>query len=495
MVLQSDILKIAASGESYRVERTISTKDTDKFCQAICAFANDLPKSGMPGYLLIGVSDDGILSGLKVTDELLKNITAIRSDGNILPVPQMTTEKFSFPEGDILVVEVQPSYLQPVRYRGRVWVRIGPRKDIASDAEERVLTERRTAAVTTFDTMPCIGMTAEALDMDLFNTKYLKRAMPEIVRTADKRSAVEQMAALRLFCLDRQCPTYAGLLLLGNTPKYTLHGAYIQYVRFGGKTNGSPVLNELRFEENILTLIPRLDDFLDAAVIQRWPVPISTMQEKMVYNYPRWAIRELLMNAIMHRDYQSNAPIRLYQYEDRIEIMNPGGLYGNAQPENFPLVNDYRNPVIAEALKVMDYVNMFSRGVGRVQEMLHENGNGDAIFDLNKITVFNVLIKENPEDAALAAAQTRGEKSSEKTPLKTPLKTPGKTPGKTLGKTPRKIMELLSSSPALSIPEIALTLSKSESAVERAIRKLREDNLLRRVGPAKGGHWEVLGKE
>jgi ATP-dependent DNA helicase RecG len=141
------------------------------------------------------------------------------------------------------------------------------------------------------------------------------------------------------------------LLLLGKKPKFTLHGANIQYVRFGGITNGSPILNELRFEENILLLVPRLDDFLDAAVIQHWPVPISTLQEKMLYNCPRRALRELLMNVIMHRDYQSNAPIRLYQYEDRLEIMNPGGLYGNARPENFPTVNDYRNPVIAEAMK------------------------------------------------------------------------------------------------------------------------------------------------
>jgi ATP-dependent DNA helicase RecG len=101
--------------------------------------------------------------------------------------------------------------------------------------------------------------------------------------------------------------------------------------------------------------------------------------------------------------------------------------------------------------------NMFSRGVGRVQEMLHENGNGDAIFDLDKITVFNVIIKENPEDAALAAAQTRGEKPSEKTPLKTPLKTPG------------KIIDLILAEPTLSLPEIALAVSKSESAVKRAI--------------------------
>lgn len=69
----------------------------------------------------------------------------------------------------------------------------------------------------------------------------------------------------------------------------------------------------------------------DAVVTSR-PMPISMLREKNVLNYPDLALRELLMNACMHRDYQSNMPIRLYQYEDRIEILNAGGLYGEARP-------------------------------------------------------------------------------------------------------------------------------------------------------------------
>ena len=87
--------------ESDRVERTISTTNTDKFGQAICAFANDLPDYRMPGYLFIGVADDGGVKGLNVTDELLKNVAAIRADGKIQPRPSMAVEKVSMDEGDI----------------------------------------------------------------------------------------------------------------------------------------------------------------------------------------------------------------------------------------------------------------------------------------------------------------------------------------------------------------------------------------------------------
>ena len=89
--------------ENDKVERTISTTNTDKFGQAICAFANDLPSHQQPGYLFLGVEDDGTVKGVNVTDELLKNVAAIRTDGNIQPQPSMTVEKVSLEEGDIVM--------------------------------------------------------------------------------------------------------------------------------------------------------------------------------------------------------------------------------------------------------------------------------------------------------------------------------------------------------------------------------------------------------
>ena len=82
----------------------------------------------------------------------------------------------------------------------------------------------------------------------------------------------------------------------------------------------------------------------------------------------------------MHRSYESNAPVRFYWYDDRIEIQNPGGLYGMVSPENFPLQTDYRNPVLSEALATLGYVNAFGRGVIRAQEALRRNGNPKAEF-------------------------------------------------------------------------------------------------------------------
>lgn len=106
-----------------------------------------------------------------------------------------------------------------------------------------------------------------------------------------------------------------------------------------------------------------------------------------------WSLLYDIVVGHMHRDYQSNMPIRLYQYEDRIEILNAGGLYGEARPENFPTVNDYRNPIVAEAMRGLKYVNMFNRGIQRVKNLLQENGNPEPEFNVDKITAFEVVVR------------------------------------------------------------------------------------------------------
>ena len=399
MVTIEEIAELIKSTETYRVERTTSTNDYDKFAEAICAFANDFPNTGMMGYLFIGVKDDGGLSGLKVTDQILKNLGGLRSDGNILPQPVMTIDAVSFPDGDVIVIEVQPSSFTPVRYKGRTWIRIGPRKAIANETEERILTEKRASNASTFDIRPCIGASLKDLKLDLFSSFYLPKAIaPEILKN-DNRDRKEQLASLRFYDLKYDCPTNAGILMFGVNPEYFMFGAYVQHVQFGGLTMGAKIINENKFTGDYITILSKMDAFIETSVVQKRPVPVSVLREEIVRNYPYWAIRELVMNAVMHRDYESNTPTRFYEFENRLEIMNPGGLYGNANPENFPTVNAYRNPVIAEAMKVLGYVNRFSRGIIRVQEELEENGNQKAVFDLSKITVFEVVVTNAVEHA------------------------------------------------------------------------------------------------
>lgn len=387
---EQELSDLIAHHEADRVELTISTKDTDKFSEAVCAFANDLPNHGRPGYLVVGVDDKGRFAGLTVTDELLRNLGGLRDDGNIQPLPTLTVEKYVTAKGEVAIVTVYPSSLPPVRYKGRVCIRTGPRRGYATEHEERMLIERRVAQARTFDAQPCLDSRLDDLAQSLFLIEYRQQAVAPEVIEENRRPVEQQLASLRFFDLKRGCPTHAGLLLFGLDVRRWLPGAYIQFLRLAGESLAAPVTNDRVLYGDMLTVLRELDALVDAQLVQR-PVEKSTLREGLEGPYPRVAVRELLMNAVMHRDYASTAPLRITWLEDRVEIQSPGGLYGEASPENFPRQTSYRNPVIAEALKALGYVNRYGRGVIRAQEALSANGNPPAEFEFDSGYVLAVV--------------------------------------------------------------------------------------------------------
>lgn len=393
MIRETELKPLLLSMESAHVERTKSISDTDKFCQAICAFANDLPNSGLPGYLLVGVEDNGALSGLEVTDIVLRNLSAIRSDGNILPQPAMSVAKFSLAGGDVAVVEVFPSDLPPVRYKGRVYIRVGPRKDIANEQEERILSERRIASARSFDARPCLDATIDEIAFGQFDN-YRRQAIDPDTIASNHRPLEQQLASLRLYDPERNCPTNAGVLLFGKNPRFYLPGAYVQYLKLPGTDLTAAPDDQAEISGDLHSVLRELEGRIKL-LIQTSMSAVSTFEEKLTPDYPEWALRELLMNAVMHRNYDSNTPIRFYSFSDHIEIHSPGGLYGEATPENFPERSSYRNPVIAEAMKSLGFVNRFGYGVQRAQALLIKNGNPAAEFLFDSHSVLVRIKKRN----------------------------------------------------------------------------------------------------
>lgn len=484
---KEQVIKLLADMESELIERTISINNTDKYAEAICAFSNDLPNYAKEGYLLIGVDDKGNLSGFKSDDKFLQTLGGLRSDGNILPQPIISVESFTFAEGDVVVLKISPSPFPPVRYKGRTWIRVGPRKAIASEMEERILIERRSANISTFDIRPCIDADFSDLNSDLFKIDYLPNAIDNHELSNDKRDIKEQLAALRFYNLALNKPTNAGILLLGKNPEYFIPGAYIQYVRFKGNKISDDIMNEKKFSGNLITMLKKLDAFIDNAIVMSRPVPDSTLRETTTKNYPNWALRELLMNAVMHRNYESNAPVKFYQFDNRIELSNAGGLFGKARPENFPNENDYRNPVLAEAMKVLGYVNRFNRGIIRVKQELKENNNPSPVFDIKHVLSFGVTVHdaspltdftdENANDAFEKKLLTFGRNSEEIR--------------KKFGLTALEILKVIMEQPDSTAQIMAKRIKVSSRTIEKNMAKLKEEGIIIRTGSTKKGYWEI----
>lgn len=386
MTSAEELRGIITNLESDRIERTAGPKDRTKIRQAICAFSNDLAGHGLPGFFLIGVLDDGTLAGLNCNDDLLNDLASIRAEGRILPLPAMEVYCHSFDEGDVAVIEVRPSQVPPVRFDGRVWIRVGPTKAVASPEDERRLIERASAATRTFDAQPALDTDLNDLALDLFTLSYRTVAIADDVLAENNRPLDQQLAALGF--LDRRsgAPTNVGVLLFGKDPRRTLPGAYVQLARIDGPDLAAEILMDHEVSGDLASVIREVELFFDVHLPER-PVSDGGFREREAAAIPGFVLRELFLNAVMHRDYQSTKPIRVYVFSDHLEIQNPGGLYGEATPANFPDVNAYRNPVIADALKTLGFVNRFGRGVLRAQQLLKENGNPPAEFHLESHSV------------------------------------------------------------------------------------------------------------
>ena len=391
---------LLANTESDLAERKESWRGDapDAGRQAVCAFANDLPGHGKPGVLFVGARDDGTPSGLPITDELLRTLADIKTDGNMLPPPSLTVERRRLRGVDVAIVTVLPADSPPVRYRGRIWVRIGPRRSISTAQDERILNEKRRHRDQPYDLHPVHSASLSDLSRARFEDDYLPGAFAKEILEANKRDYEQRLAACRMvISADEPVPTLVGLLALARDPRFHIPGAYIQFLRLDGCELSDPIIDERRCEGSFTAMLVQLDDKLHGH--NRTSVQITgTDREIRRSLYPFEALRQLTRNAVMHRAYEAtNAPVRVCWFNDRIEIHNPGGPYGDVNVENFghPGRNDYRNPNIADAMRVLQLVQRFGVGIQLAQRALAENGSPPAEFLVETTHVTAILRPRN----------------------------------------------------------------------------------------------------
>jgi ATP-dependent DNA helicase RecG len=398
---EEELLALTGDLESDRVERkqTWSGTAPDKGRQAVCAFANDLPNHGRPGVLLVGVKDDGSAAGPEfvVTDELLRTLADIKTDGKTTPPPTMTVAKHHLLGREIAVVTVWPADAPPVRFDGRIWIRTGPRRDQASAQDERVLNEKRRYRDRSFDTHPIAESTLADLSQTYFENEYLPQAVARDVVEANGRSYQERLASLGMTAsVDEPTPTIVGMLTLGKSPRTWVPAAYIQFLRIRGVQWGDPVVDQQELDGNLDTMLHRLDDKLKATLAVSVDFTSGTTTELRAKPYPLTALQQLTRNAVMHRTYEgTHAPVRVYWFDDRIEISNPGGPFGSVNATNFgkPGISDYRNPSLASALKTLGFVQRFGFGIAEARRALQANENPPPEFEVEASTILAIIRK------------------------------------------------------------------------------------------------------
>lgn len=385
--------------ESDRAERKESWagEAPEKGGQAVCAFANDLPNHQKPGVLFVGVKDNGIPSNLPITDKLLLTLADLKSNGNIVPPPTLTVEKRVLKGAEVAVVTVWPADAPPVQFKHRIWIRTGPRRGQASVQDERILNEKRRFRDRHFDVCPVNSCPLDELNRLVFEQDYLPRAVAPDVLAANGRTYEERLASMgMILSVEEPTPTVIGLLTLGKSPRSWLPCAYIQFLRVRGTEWGDPVADGQELDGTIDMMLRRLDEKLRAHLTVAVDFTSGSTTEIRTTPYPIVALQQLVRNAVMHRTYEgTNAPVRVYWFDDRIEIHSPGGPYGTVTAENFgqPGKSDYRNPNLASVMKYLGFAQRFGFGIADARKALQENGNPPPEFQIEATTVLATIRK------------------------------------------------------------------------------------------------------
>ena len=308
----------------------------------------------------------------------------------------MTVQKKTLHSCEMAVVTVQPSFAPPVRFEGRVWIRVGPRRAVASHDEERRLSEKRRAGDLPFDITAVLPALLDDLDVDLFSKIYLPAALAPDVLTSNNRTVEQQLSALRFAtptCTQPQKPTVLGVLVVGKDALGYVPGAYIQFRRIEGTELTDAIKDQKEISGPLPEMLKGLDDVLQAHISVATGITSGPIEVRSP-DYPLVALQQIGRNAIMHRNYDgTNAPIRITWFSDRIEIQNPGGPFGQVTRENFgrPGITDYRNPHLAEALKNLGYVQRFGVGIALANQALNANGNPDLEYEVEDAHVLAIL--------------------------------------------------------------------------------------------------------
>ena len=212
--------------------------------------------------------------------------------------------------------------------------------------------------------------------------------------------------------------------------------------------------------------------------VEPYPSPISYegIQRRETFLYPDEALREALLNAIVHKDYSSGVPIQISVYDDKIVLWNPGQLpHGwtlkrllGKHPSNPP------NPLLANAFFRAGYIEAWGRGIEKIGRECREHDIEPPIYDF-EMSGLMLMFHANPKHLPGTRVEARVETLPE-----------------TLPETPQRILSAFAAHPDWTLPQVARSIGKSKSAVQRAVNKLRTAGRLRHVGPRKGGHWEAL---
>ena len=447
----------------------------DEYLKWICGFAN-----AQGGVLEIGRNDKGKVVGITNAPKLLKDLpNKIRDILGIIPEIDHIKKRGK----SLILIKIKP-YKHPVNYKGSFYYRSGStNQELRGPALHHFLLRK---IGKTWDSVPVEGESVSDLSSVVI-AKFRKMAVEKKRLTPGLLKETNNNLIKKLQLKEGNQLKRAAVLLFHPNPEVYFTGAF---VKIGYFANDADILYHDVVQGDLFTQVEKTMELLLTKYLKAF-ISYEGLYRKETYPVSEDVLREAVLNAVIHKDYTTGAPIQIRVYEDKIVIWNSSRF-----PYNWTVkkllskhISEPFNPDIAKVFFMSGMIEAWGRGIEKMIEGCKAHGVPEPVFR-GEPTGLWVQFKNHDADMKKELEKEKNTatvKSKRKVTLKTPLKV-------TL-KTPLKILEMLTENPDMTIPELARKINKSKSAVKRAVRKLKRENRLKRIGPDKGGQWEVMKRQ
>ncbi len=373
MLTRDEILKLIDGGENSAVEFKSSEVKSDSLAREIVGFSNT-----HGGTIFLGVEDNGKISGLPGQashinyEEWVANIAR----NNIIPAVQVDYMEANIQDKKIGVVKVAKGKDKPYQTSHHQFlIRVGTTNRVATQSELMRLFQQ--SGVFHFDAIGMDGTSISELNLGKVDRYFNRYDIDFTHETEEGKTAL--LRNTDILSEDGRV-TVAGLLIFGINPQRHLYNAQVSFAHF----NGNEITEELIDKQNIEgTLDYQVDTTLSVIKnnLLHPSVIVGTRREETGFSYSDKVYRELLVNACVHRNYAiSGSRIRVFLFDDRVEIISPGNLPNTVTVEKLKAGVSYAvNPVILKFMENLRYIDKLGRGIPMVCKEVEKN-NKQVIF-------------------------------------------------------------------------------------------------------------------
>lgn len=457
MPYHTEIRKLIKGGENEKVE--FKMRFGDETIETITSFAN-----ATGGSVIVGINNSGQIIGINIGKETIQSwVNEIKNKTSPAQTPEIIEHKID--DKLIYQIKINEFPVKPVAFKGRYFKRIKNSNQLLSVNE---ISEIYLKSIqSSWDAYPCLNASIDKLDF-----KKVENFIQKVNNNGRFNLPENVEAALhKLRLINENIPVNAAMLLFSKEDLF--HNVHV-----GRFKTPSMIIDDKIFSGNLFDVAEKTIQYIIGQIKVAFEIKGQTTKRNEIFEYPIPALRELVLNAIVHRDYTSPTDIQIKIFDQGISFFNPGKLYGGITIEQLKTdkyQSHTRNKILAEAFYLTKDIEKYGSGFIRIR---------------NEIMDYPTMVFEYKEmgDGFLAELKYKKQKITTKFIPEdvTDNVTDNVTDRKTL------ILNMIIKDNTISTTEIAKQLGVSKRTILRELELLKTAQKLKRVGSEKTGHWEVL---